>query len=125
MLCGRAASIAVRLSADLIVRPPIVIRQEAVRQEVAKMTLAPLPEQVRQLVARVMEEFGARLEGQAGVAETIIVDDGKCLARSYVADRLMAMWFVEEGIVQFYDSDGNLLRTANLLKKMEQQRSAA
>ncbi len=83
------------------------------------MTLAPLPEQVLPAYGTRHGGVRSRAHGQADVVETIIVDDGKCVARSYVADRLMAIWFVEEVIVQFYDSDGNLL------KQMEPQRAAA
>jgi len=92
--------------------PPIVTRQYAVRQEVAKMTLAPLPEQVLPAYGTSHGGVRSRAYGLADVTETVLVDDGKDVARSYVADRLMAMWLVEEGIVQFYDADGNLLRTA-------------
>ena len=91
----------------------------------AKMTVIPLPEEVRQLVAEIMGEFGAGIQGRPDVAETVLIDDGRYVARSYIADGLMSMWLVKEGLVQFYDSDVNLLRTVNLLRKMEPQRRAA
>jgi hypothetical protein len=31
----------------------------------------------------------------------------------------MAMWMIEVGLVQFYDADGNMLRTINLFKELE------
>ena len=37
----------------------------------------------------------------------------------------MAMWLLEIGIVQFYDADGNMLLTVNLLEELEPQRMAA
>jgi hypothetical protein len=89
------------------------------------MTVIPLPEEVRHLVAEIIGEFGAGIQGRRDVAETLLIDDGRYVVRSYVADGLMSMWFVEEELVQFYDSDGNLLRTVNLLRKMEPRRRAA
>ena len=47
------------------------------------------------------------------------------MARSYRTDGLMAMWLVEVGIVQFYDADGAMVRTINLLEEMEPLKVAA
>ena len=57
--------------------------------------------------------------------ETILIDDGRYVARTYRAGGLMAMWLIDVGIVQFYDEDGNMLRTINLLRELEPQRMAA
>ena len=35
------------------------------------------------------------------------------------------MWLVDVGLVQFYDEQGNMLRTINLLLELEPQRMAA
>ena len=37
----------------------------------------------------------------------------------------MAMWLVGIGIVQFYDADGNMLATMNLLEKAIPQQMVA
>ena len=57
--------------------------------------------------------------------ETILIDDGKYTARSYRVEGYMAMWLLEVGIVQFYDAEGNMLATVNLLKELEPLKIAA
>jgi hypothetical protein len=70
-------------------------------------------------------ELGDRVPNELDLHETLLVENGTLLARSYRTDRMMAMWFVRAGIVQFYDSDGVMLRTVNLLKGLHPQRAAA
>jgi len=48
-----------------------------------------------------------------------------CIIPSPAAVRLMAMWLLQAGIVQFYDAQGTTLRTVNLLKKLRPQPVAA
>src|SRR5271165_794497 len=40
------------------------------------------------------------------IEETILIDEGRYVARSYRMDGYMAMWLVPVGIVQFYDDRG-------------------
>jgi hypothetical protein len=47
------------------------------------------------------------------------------VARSYRTERMMAMWLLRAGIVQFYDELGAMLRTVNLLRGLRSQRAAA
>ncbi len=89
------------------------------------MTVAPQPEQVRQLVARVFREFGASPRSLFDLNETLLIKSGRYVARTYRARGLMAMWLVEAGIVQFYDADGAMVRTVNLLKKLRPRPVAA
>lgn len=89
------------------------------------MTVAPQPEQIRQLVAQTFEEFGARIRSLVDLHETLLIEDRRFVARSYRAKGLMAMWLIDAGIVQFYDVDGTMLRTVNLLKKARPQSMAA
>lgn len=89
------------------------------------MTVSPEPEDVRQLVVRAFAELGAQPRCVSEVKETILIDEGKCLARSYRLRGFMAMWLVETGILQFYDPDGAMLRTVNLFEEMVPQREAA
>ena len=56
---------------------------------------------------------------------TILVDGGRCAGRSYRAGDHMAMWLVDIGIIQFYDGEGNMLQTINLLRELELDRMAA
>ena len=96
------------------------------QQEVAKMRTDPLPQEVRELV--VADVRGLRrggLDSPWDLDETILMDDGRYAARTYRVDGYMAMWLVEIGIVQFYDAEGNMLLTVNLLEELEPQRMAA
>jgi hypothetical protein len=89
------------------------------------MRTDPLPHEVRELVFRTFQDFGASLFHPAEMDETILVDEGRRAARTYRADGYMAMWLLRIGIVQFYDVDGNMLMTVNLLEECEPQRMAA
>ena len=62
------------------------------------MTAVPQPENVRQLVVRTFEDFGARARTPWDLKETILIDEGKCMARSYRLYGYMAMWLVESTV---------------------------
>ncbi len=83
------------------------------------------PHDIRRLVIQTFEELGAATPSLFSTEETVIVDDGRYVARSYRADGYMAMWMVEVGIVQFYDAEGNMLATVNLLKELTLMEMAA
>jgi hypothetical protein len=85
----------------------------------------PLPTEVRELVIRTFEDFDVLIQDPWDLDETIVLDEGRCSARTYQADGHMAMWLLDIGIVQFYDPDGNMLQTINLLEELEPQRMAA
>ncbi|MFV2067698.1 MAG: hypothetical protein ACC645_12040 [Pirellulales bacterium] len=89
------------------------------------MRIAPQPHEIRRLVTRTLETLGSPFESLADLRETVLLSDGRYSARSYRVDGFMAMWFVDVGIVQFYDADGNMLRTVNLFEEREPQRMAA
>jgi hypothetical protein len=89
------------------------------------MTVQPGPHEVRRLVLQALEELGASVPGLADLEETILIDDGRYTARSYRVEGYMAMWLLEVGIVQFYDAEGNMLATVNLLKELEPVKMAA
>ncbi len=89
------------------------------------MTVEPDPPEVRKLVIRTLEELGASASSLADLEETILIDDGKCSARSYRADEYWAMWLLGLGIVQFYDAEGNMLATVNLFKGIDPLKMAA
>jgi hypothetical protein len=96
------------------------------QQEVAKiMRTDPLPYEVRDVVVRNFEYLGIYIQSPWDIDETILVDDGRYSARTYKIDGYMAMWLVEIGVVQFYDSDGNMLLTVNLTEELVPQRMAA
>jgi hypothetical protein len=89
------------------------------------MRTDPLPYEVRELVIRTFEYFDVFLASPWDLEETVLIDDGRYSARTYEAEGHMAMWLLEIGIVQFYDPDGNMLRTVNLFEELEPQRMAA
>lgn len=89
------------------------------------MRVDPYPTEIKRIVTRLFAEFGAELAALSDLHVTIRIDNGKCVARTYRVDGLMAMWLVEYGIIQFYDANGNMLRTVNLLEEIRPQRMAA
>jgi len=58
------------------------------------------------------------------IDETILIDQGRYVARSYRTKGYMAMWLVDVGIVQFYDALGHMLATVNLFELLRPQRLA-
>ena len=89
------------------------------------MTAAPSPDQVRLLVARSFNGFGAPVDNELDLHETLVIEQGELVARSYRADGIMAMWLVRAGIVQFYDRNGVMLSTVNLLEEARPELAAA
>ena len=86
---------------------------------------SPRPEEVVRLVAGVLAEFGTEVQNLLDLNESILIDSGKYVARSYRFDGMLAMWLIEPGIVQFYDAHGNLLRTVSLKREIIERRAAA
>ena len=89
------------------------------------MTVAPQPHDVRRLIIQIFEKLGAAMPTLFDLEETILIDDGRYTARSYRVAGYMAMWLLEVGIMQFYDAEGNMLATVNLLKELEPVKIAA
>lgn len=83
------------------------------------MTISPSAAEVRSLVRRTFVDLGVDLVSLAELSETVMVDEGHMRARSYRVSNLMAMWLIDVGLLQFYDDEGNMLRRANLLMKLE------
>lgn len=89
------------------------------------MTTTPGPQQVREIVSHAFEDLGVDVGDSPDLGETLLLHDGHYFARSYRGGGLMAMWFVENGFIQFYDAEGQMLRTVNLDQDSRQQRKAA
>ncbi len=89
------------------------------------MTAAPSTDCVRLLVARGFKEFGVSVQNELDLHETLVIDQGELIARSYRADGIMAMWLIRAGVVQFYGCDGAMLSTVNLLEETHPERAAA
>ena len=89
------------------------------------MTISPDPEQIRTIVFRTFLELDVDEECLDDLDERLHLDDGRYVARSYRVDDLLAMWMIEVGLIQFYDDEGNMLRTVNLFEEISPQRMAA
>lgn len=89
------------------------------------MRMDPLPHEVREMVTRTFQDFGAEIFCSQEIDESVMIDGGRYAARTYRANGLMAMWLIPVGIVQFYDSDGNMLLTVNVSEELHVQRMAA
>lgn len=89
------------------------------------MRLNPPAWEVRQLVERTFLRLGLSEQTLESLAETILLREGRYLARSYRVANFMAMWLVEVGILQFYDGQGRMLCTINLFQEKKPARAAA
>lgn len=90
------------------------------------MKISPNVHEVRLIVHQIMEDLGvARTDIQNNLSETVRIEDGRCLARSYRVDQYLAMWLIDVGILQFYDEQGNMVRRANLFAEIESRGMAA
>jgi hypothetical protein len=89
------------------------------------MRLVSQPSEVLAVVVGMFERFGASPQSLFDIEETIQIDRGKQVARCYQVEGLMAMWLMSIGIVQFYDADGNMLATVNVLEEAVPQGVAA
>jgi hypothetical protein len=89
------------------------------------MLIDSSPDEIRTLVYQTFLEFDVSEETLDDMNETMLIDDGRYMARSYRLDDYMAMWLIEAGLVQFYDAAGNMLRTVRLFDEFEPQRLAA
>jgi len=89
------------------------------------MLVEPQPSAVLSVVVSMFERFGASPQALFDLEETIRIDRGKCVARTYRVGDLMAMWLLDIGIIQFYDADGNMLATINMLAEAVPQRMVA
>ena len=89
------------------------------------MRMEPRPGEVRTLVLDMFRDLGATTPSLFDLEEDIVIDRGRCLGRSYRVDHLMAMWLADIGLIQFYDCEGNMLRTVNLFAEIAPLRMAA
>lgn len=89
------------------------------------MRVMPTPADVRRLVARIFTHLGSEEFGPLDLDESMRIDAGKLVARTYRTDSLWAMWMVEIGLVQIYDEEGQMLQTVNLFEERSPVRMAA
>jgi hypothetical protein len=84
------------------------------------MLVSPTPAEVRWIVEQSFQKyFNLTDEDLEDLVETPMIDDGRCIARSYRVTDFLAMWLQDVGILQFYDQEGSMLRRANLFAEIE------
>ncbi len=89
------------------------------------MTVNPNPDRIRTIVFRTFLELDVPEQSLDDLDERLLLDDGRYVARSYRVDDFLAMWMIDVGLIQFYDAEGNMLRTVNVFEEIEPQRMAA
>jgi len=105
---------------------PMRPRVESARiQEPNGMDVSLNPTAVRQIVLDVFQQYQPEAADGGRLEEHIRIQEGRLAARCYRDQQLFAMWLVDVGLLQFYDQQGNMLRTINLLTRTESSRIAA
>jgi hypothetical protein len=94
------------------------------QQDVA-MRVIPTAAEIRRMVAQAFCDFGGQHIGPLDLDESMRIDGGKVVARTYRTDTHWAMWMIDIGLLQFYDDEGQMLRTVNLFEELEPVRAAA
>jgi hypothetical protein len=93
--------------------PPPRIARMPQRQDV-DMIPGPAATDVRRLVVEQFQKLGVAEIRDDALLETILISDGKYRGRSYRVAGMMATWFAEIGLVQFYGPQGEMLGTFTL-----------
>ena len=90
------------------------------------MLVSPTTAEVRWIVEQSFQRFfQLTAEELEDMIELPMIEDGRCIARSYRVSNLLAMWLKDVGILQFYDDQGQMLRRANLFAEVEDYSAAA
>ncbi len=90
------------------------------------MLVSPNAAEVRWIVDQTFQRYFRLTEDDlAELIETPMIDDGRCIARSYRVSTFLAMWLIDVGILQFYDQNGRMLRRANLFAEVEPRAAPA
>ncbi len=69
-------------------------------------------DKVKQLIARTFAELGVKEVFK--LRETLFLDKGRCLAVAYKAEALSAVFCCTDGIIEFRNAEGAVLRTLRL-----------
>lgn len=90
------------------------------------MLVSPTTAEVRWIVEQSFERyFNLNSEELEDMIELPMIEDGRCIARTYRVSNLLAMWLKDVGILQFYDEQGRMLRRANLFAEIDPRAAAA
>ncbi len=90
------------------------------------MLVSPTTSEVRWIVEQSFQRyFELTNEDLEDLIELPMIEDGRCIARTYRVANLLAMWLKDVGILQFYDEQGRMLRRANLFADIDPTTTAA
>jgi len=90
------------------------------------MFVSPTTSEVRWIVEQSFQRyFELTTKDLEDIIELPMIEDGRCIARSYRVSNLLAMWLKDVGILQFYDDEGRMLRRANLFANIDPPTAAA
>jgi hypothetical protein len=90
------------------------------------MLVSPSKSEVRWIVEQTLQRYYHLNEDDLSeLIETPMIDEGRCIARTYRVATFLAMWLVDVGILQFYDESGRMLRRANLFAESQPRAAAA
>ena len=90
------------------------------------MLVSPTTTEVRWIVEQSFQRyFDLNSEDLEDLIELPMVEDGRCIARTYRVSNLLAMWLKDVGILQFYDEQGRMLRRAHLYADIDPTVTAA
>jgi hypothetical protein len=89
------------------------------------MIPGPAATDVRRLVIEQFQSLGVADFRDDALMETILISDGKYRGRSYRIANMMATWFAEIGMVQFYGAEGEMLGTFTLSDRPTPAKRAA
>jgi len=70
---------------------------------------------VRHAVRKTFAELGLSDADLAAMEESLLVKEGRFLARTYAAGQCRAMWLIDVRLIQFYSPQGEMLRTIDLV----------
>jgi len=78
----------------------------------------------RRQVFEAARQLGISEEEVAHPLETILLDDGFYVGRRFRWETLSAVWFHDEGTIEFYREDGSLLQAIRLEAERRRQDAA-
>ncbi len=83
------------------------------------------PTEMRRVVLDGFQQHYTQDLSGDDLEERVRIEEGKVVAYCYRTENLFAMWMVQVGLVQFYDDQGNLVQTLDLIAPVTPQRRAA
>lgn len=89
------------------------------------MRVMPTAAEVRRFVADIFTDLSGDYFGPLELDESMRIEGGRLVARTYRSETLLAMWMIDIGLLQFYDEEGQMLRTVNLFEELEPLKAAA